>query len=177
MKKTTVILLLILTFFIVFYLQANFFQMFTIAGIMPNLFVIFILVIGLSSNATVGILFGAISGLMIDFVYSKTIGITAVMLCVIGYLGAYFDRNFSKENKITIIIMSALATILFELGYYLLSSVIIGFDLEMLYFAKILAVEVIYNILLVIIFYPLIQKAGYTMDRAFKRNNILTRYF
>lgn len=151
--------------------------MFTIAGIMPNLFVIFILVIGLSSNATVGILFGTISGLMIDFVYSKTIGITAVMLCVIGYLGAYFDRNFSKENKITIIIMSALATILFELGYYLLSSVIIGFDLEMLYFAKILAVEVIYNILLVIIFYPLIQKAGYTMDRAFKRNNILTRYF
>lgn len=151
--------------------------MFTIAGIMPNLFVIFILVIGLSSNATVGILFGTISGLMIDFVYSKAIGITAVMLCVIGYLGAYFDRNFSKENKITIIIMSALATILFELGYYLLNSVIIGFDLEMLYFAKILAVEVIYNILLVIIFYPLIQKAGYTMDRAFKRNNILTRYF
>lgn len=177
MKKTTVILLLILTFFIVFYLQANFFQMFTIAGIMPNLFVIFILVIGLSSNATVGILFGTISGLMIDFVYSKTIGITAVMLCIIGYLGAYFDRNFSKENKITIIIMSALATILFELGYYFLSSVIIGFDLEMLYFVKILAIEVIYNILLVIIFYPLIQKAGYTMDRAFKRNNILTRYF
>ena len=61
MKKTTVILLLILTFFIVFYLQANFFQMFPIAGIMPNLFVIFILVIGLSSNATVGILFGTIS--------------------------------------------------------------------------------------------------------------------
>ncbi len=177
MKKTTVILLLILTFFIVFYLQANFFQMFTIAGIMPNLFVIFILVIGLSSNATVGILFGTISGLMIDFVYGKTIGITAVMLCIIGYLGAYFDRNFSKENKITIIIMSALATILFELGYYFLSSVIIGFDLEMLYFVKILAIEVIYNILLVIIFYPLIQKAGYTMDRAFKRNNILTRYF
>lgn len=73
--------------------------------------------------------------------------------------------------------MSALATILFELGYYFLSSVIIGFDLEMLYFVKILAIEVIYNILLVIIFYPLIQKAGYTMDRAFKRNNILTRYF
>jgi len=68
MKKTTIILFLILTFFIVFYLQANFFQMFTIAGIMPNLFVIFILVIGLSSNATVGILFGTISGLMIDFV-------------------------------------------------------------------------------------------------------------
>ncbi len=177
MKKTTITIILILTFFILFYLQANVFQMLTIAGVMPNLFVIFILFVSLSSNATLGISFGVIGGLMIDLVYSKAVGITAVMLCLVGYLGAYFDRNFSKENKITIIIMSALATILFEFGYYILNSVIVGFDLELFYFIKILLIEVLYNILLVILFYPLIQKAGYTMDRAFKRNNILTRYF
>ena len=177
MKKTTITILLIVTFFIIFYLQANLFQVFTIAGVMPNLFVIFILFVSLSSNGALGISFGVMGGLMIDLVYSKSIGITAVMLCLVGYLGAYFDRNFSKENKITIIIMVALATVLFEFGYYILNSVIVGFELEIFYFIKILLIEVLYNILLVILFYPLIQKAGYSMDRTLKRNNILTRYF
>lgn len=177
MKKTTIILFLIISFFVIFYLQANLFQMFTIAGVMPNLFVIFVLFIGLFSNASLGISFGVMGGLMIDLVYSKTIGITAIMLCIIGYLGAYFDRNFSKENKMTIIIMSVLATILFEVGYYILNSMIVGFEIEFVYFIKILAIEVLYNTLLVILFYPLLQKTGYTMDRVFKRNNILTRYF
>lgn len=177
MRKFVTTICLIISYFIIFYLQANIFQSFTIAGVMPNLFVIFILVIGLSSNAAYGISFGVIGGIIIDCVYSKTIGITAVMLCLIGFLGAYFDKNFSKENKITIIIMSALATILYEVGYYFLNTVLIGFDAEIFYFIKILFIEVIYNVLLVIIFYPLIQKTGYGMDRVFKRNNILTRYF
>lgn len=177
MKKTSIIILLILTFLIIFFLQANVFQDFTISGIMPNLFVIFILFIGLFANAILGISFGVLGGLVIDFVYAKTIGITAIMLCVIGYLGAYFDKNFSKENKITIIIMVALSTVLFELGYYIINSVILGFDIEMLSFIKILLIEVVYNILLTIIVYPLIQKTGYAVERTFKRNNILTRYF
>jgi len=177
MKKTSIIIGLILSFFIIFYAQVNIFQVFTLSGIMPNLFVIYILFIGLYANTTLGISFGVITGLIIDLVYSKTIGITALMLCVIGYLGAYFDRNFSKENKITIIIMVALATAIFEIGYYGVSSVILGFEVEIFYFLKILLVEVIYNILLTIILYPLIQKIGYGMDRTFKRNNILTRYF
>ena len=177
MKKTSIIIFLILTFFIILLLQANFFQMFTIAGIMPNLFVIFILFVGLYGNSALGISFGVIGGIIIDLIYSKNIGITAIMLCIIGYLGAYFDRNFSKENKITIIVMVGIATIIFESGYYAISSIILKFEPEILYFIKMLLVEVLYNILLTIILYPLIQKAGYSIDRAFKRNNILTRYF
>lgn len=177
MKKTTIIFLLIVTFFIIFLLQVNIFQNFTIAGVVPNLFVIFILFIGLSANATLGISFGVICGLIVDLIYSKSIGITAVMLCVIGYLGAYFDRNFSKENKITIIIMVAVSTIIYEVGYYAINLMILGFNAEIFFFLKILAIEVLYNILLTIILYPIIQKMGYSIDRTFKRNNILTRYF
>ena len=99
------------------------------------------------------------------------------MFCVIGYLGSYFDKNFSKENKLTIIFMVAGATFIYELGTYFLNSVILNFDREFLYFIKIILIEMLYNVLLSIILYPLIQKAGYTIDRNFKKNNILTRYF
>ena len=73
--------------------------------------------------------------------------------------------------------MVAISTIIFEIGYYGINSVVLGFDTEMLYFAKILAIEVLYNVLLTILFYPFIQKVGYGIDRTFKKTNILTRYF
>ena len=99
------------------------------------------------------------------------------MLCIIGYLGAYFDKNFSKENKLTIILMVAGATLIYELGSYFISSLILEFEREFGMFFKIVIIEMIYNILLTIILYPLIHKFGYSIDRTFKKNNILTRYF
>ena len=42
MKKTIDIIIIILAFFIIYFLQTNFFTWFNIAGIMPNLFVVLI---------------------------------------------------------------------------------------------------------------------------------------
>lgn len=47
MKKTVTIISIILTFFLIYFLQSNFFTWFNIAGIMPNLYVILVLFIGL----------------------------------------------------------------------------------------------------------------------------------
>jgi hypothetical protein len=68
-------------------------------------------------------------------------------------------------------------TVIYEFGAYFLNSIILEFDREYWNFIKILFVETIYNILLSIIFYPAIQKFGYSIERTFKKNNILTRYF
>lgn len=177
MKKISIFIGFILMFFLIYFLQVNIFNSFTIAGVKPNLFIIYILFIGLFANQFLGISFGVVCGLIIDLLYGKTIGITAIMLCAIGYLGSYFDRNFSKENKLTIIFMIIGATIIFEFGSYFLTSIILEFEREYLYFFKIVLIETLYNVLIVIILYPLIQKVGYSIDRNFKRNNILTRYF
>lgn len=177
MRKFGILLLFFITFIIIYLLQANLFSNLQIAGVMPNLFIILILWIGLFTNTTQAIIFGIIMGLSLDFIYGKVIGITAVMLCIIGYLGAYFDKNFSKESKMKIVIMVIGATIIYELGYYSLSGLIIGFDFEWLNFMRIVIFEVIYNVLITILLYPLIQTLGYKADRVFKRNNILTRYF
>ena len=177
MRRFLIVVGFVIVFFLIYFLQANVFSTFTIAGIKPNLFVIYVLFIGLFANHILGISFGVVIGLLLDFLYGKTIGVTATMLCVIGYLAAYFDKNFSKENKLTIILMVAGATVIFELGTYLLNSFFLGFDAEYLYFTKIVLIEVLYNVLLSIILYPLIQKVGYSIDRNFKKNNILTRYF
>lgn len=177
MRKVLTVIGLIIVFFLIYFLQVNIFSTFTIAGVKPNLFVIYVLFIGLFANQFLGISLGVVFGIILDLLYGKTIGISAVMLCIIGYLGSYFDKNFSKENKLTIIFMVAGSTLIYELGTYFLNSIILEFSREYLYFIKIVVLEILYNVLLSIILYPLIQKVGYVIDRNFKKNNILTRYF
>ena len=177
MRKVLTVIGLIIVFFVIYFLQVNTFTTFTIAGVKPNLFVIYVLFIGLFANQFVGISLGVLFGIILDLLYGKIIGVSAVMLCVIGYLGSYFDKNFSKENKITIILMVIGATVLHELGLYFISTIVMNFDAEYGLFFKILALEIVYHVLLVIILYPLTQKIGYWIDRNFKKTNILTRYF
>lgn len=66
MKKGVTIIALILTFIIIYLIQINMFNWFNIAGVKPNLFIIFILFIGLYSGLKMGTIFGIIFGLIID---------------------------------------------------------------------------------------------------------------
>ena len=55
MKKTLNAILLIVIFLIIYLLQSNLFSWFNLAGVKPNLFVVFVLVIGLFLGESRGI--------------------------------------------------------------------------------------------------------------------------
>lgn len=176
-KKIIINICLILTAIFVYFLQANFFSWFTIAGIMPNLFVLYILFIGLFGTKTMGTIYGLIVGILLDFILGTKIGIYCVSLGVIGFLAAIFDKNFSKDSRITIMVMGIVATAIFEILSYLLKYLFVSMQIEIINFVKILAVEIIFNLILTIILYPLIQKCGYRIENEYKENTILTKYF
>jgi rod shape-determining protein MreD len=167
-------IILFLIFQVLYFLQANIFPLIPIAGIVPNLFVIFILVIGLYGNNFLALLFGIIAGIWIDSLYGEVIGVTPAMLCLIGFIATWFDTLWSKDEKISIIIMVVLSTLFFEFGSYFIKSIILNFDLEIATFFKILFWEEVYNILLTIIFFGVIKKFGYMMERKLKRSNMYT---
>lgn len=177
MKKLVINLFLVLTIFIIYFLQSNFFNWFNIAGIMPNVFVIFVLFIGLFTNKTVGTIYGVVIGLILDLLFSQKIGIQAVSFGLVGFLAAIFDKNFSKDSRMTIMFMVLGSTIIVEVLNYLLSYMFININVEIFNFIKILVIEVIYNLIITIIIYPLIQKFGYEIENEYKGNRILTRYF
>lgn len=177
MKKAIINILLIVSFLIIYFLQVDFFSWFKIAGVMPNLFVILVLFIGLFQNQVYGITYGVLFGLLIDLFIGKKVGISAVMLGIIGLIGATFDKNFSKENRITLIVMVMVSTIIYEIGSYILGYFIYKYSIELVSFLKILLVENIYNAILTIILYPIIQNLGFKIEEEYKGNKILTRYF
>ena len=53
---------------------------------------------------------------MLDLFIGRKVGITAIMLGTVGFIGGMFDKNFSKESRITIIIMVVASTFIYEIG-------------------------------------------------------------
>ena len=73
--------------------------------------------------------------------------------------------------------MGVACTIIYEVALYTIQYFVLGINIEILKFAKILLVEVVYNILLIIILYPLMKVTGYEIENEIKGDRILTRYF
>ena len=144
---------------------------------MPNLFVIYVLFIGLFASRTVGTIYGVVTGLILDFLLGQQIGINAVTLGLIGFLAGVFDKNFSKDSRMTIMLMVFGSTFLVEVLNYLLDYMFLSINVEIVSFLIILVIEIIYNLILTIILYPLMQKAGYYIENEYKGNKILTRSF
>lgn len=177
MKKILIHIGLIITFIIIYLLQTIFFSEFTIAGIMPNLFVILMLYIGLYMGRTMGIIYGIIYGIFIDMWIGKTLGLTSITLALIGVLGGIFDKTFSKDSRITVLLMGIVCTIIYEIVLYFMQYMIFSINIEIIQFLTILLVEVIYNILLIIILYPLMKVTGNEIENEIKGDTILTKYF
>ena len=177
MKKIFINIAIIISFIFIYLLQANFFTWFKIAGVMPNLLVILMLYIGLFMGRNSAITYGIIFGLLVDIFISRRLGITSIMLAVTGILANLFDKNFSKDSRITVMAMVGISTIIYEVGSYMLSYAFLKINVEILAFAKILLIEIIYNVILTIIVYPIMQFTGYDVEEEYKGSKILTRYF
>ena len=60
MKKVLINVFIIIAFIIIYLIQENLFTGFKILGVMPNMFIIFILFIGLFYNKVAGLTYGII---------------------------------------------------------------------------------------------------------------------
>ena len=177
MKKFKGILIILLLFVVIYCLQINFFTWFNIAGIMPNLFVILVMFIGLFAGNKLGVVFGLFFGIILDIVFGRMVGVTGIMLAIIGFLGEYFDKNFAKDSRGMMLSISIISTILFELAMYIIKYIQFRTEIEIKEFLIILLVECVFNILIITIIYPWMKKLGYHLEETFKGRKLLTRYF
>lgn len=177
MKKTFIVIMFLIIFLLLFFLQSNFFSWYNIAGIKPNLFIIYILVIGLFLGRKCGFAFGIIFGLLLDFFVGKRIGFNAISLGITGIIGGAIDKSFSKESRITFMIMTIVTTILSEIISYTLQIILIGARQDFSSFMKIVCIESLFNSAMVIILYPLIQNWGNKIEEVFNEKKSLMRYY
>ena len=177
MKKALTLIGIVLTFFLIYFLQVNFFSWFNIAGIKPNLFVIYIIFLGTFIGRKRGIIIGRIFGLYIDIINGRILGLTAIMFVLTAIFSDIMNKNVSSDTKITMIFIIALGTFLYEFGYYILSIWKLSINVEMMQFMKIIMIEILFNSILTIILYPLIQKVGILISDIFNKKSFLSTYF
>ena len=67
----------------------------------------------------------------------------------------------------------AVLTLVSEIIIYLLGIVIVKQHIEILVFLKIILLEILYNVILTIILYPLIYRFGQKLENDFINNNFL----
>ena len=173
MKKASDIFFIILIFFIIYFLQSNFFTWFNIAGIMPNLFVILIMLIGLFVKRKAGFTLGIIFGLLIDLFVGVRIGINAISLAIVGLAAEILDKNFSKDNRITVMFLTSILTLLAEVIVCVLQVLFCNANIQILEFTKVIVIEIIYNAILIAIIYPGFLSFGSKIENDFTENSFL----
>lgn len=177
MKKLLAIIGVSVVFLLIYLLQINFFNWFTIAGIKPNLFVIYVVVISLFTGKKIGTIFGICIGLYIDMLNGRVLGIASIMLVGISFFAKFMNKNFTNDTKITMVLIVALSTFLYEIGYYIASIWKLQINVEIFQFIKIVCIETFFNSMLTIILYPVIQKFGNYLSEIFNKRNFISGYF
>ena len=104
-KKFLIGIAMYVVFIILYFIQADFFSLFTIAGISPNIFIKFILFLGLFTDNLFSIIMALLTGITLDLIVGRATCISPIIFSIVAIIAGYFDKNFSKDNKITIMIM------------------------------------------------------------------------
>lgn len=177
MEKTRTIICLILIYFLIYFFQANIFNYLTISGVKPNMFIIFILFIGLFAGRKVGLILGLIFGVILDSLISKSIGSNMIMYGILGLLAELLDKRFSKDSRLIMMIMVFITTIIFEVGIYMYNIAVYNYMIQISFFIKIVLIEATYNVLITIIIYPLIKRFGEYLENLFRPKSMISNYF
>lgn len=77
----------------------------------------------------------------------------------------------------TIMVIILGVTFVCETIYYLLQVVLSKISVDILIFLRNIGIEMVYNMMIVIIIYPLLQVSGRLIERIFTESKTLTRYF
>lgn len=169
MKK---ILLGIVTFLVIcisILFQINFLNAIPLAGVMANLGIVLIAGLGLVSGKLIGGLSGFTYGILLDIVIHRTLGIYALFYTLTGITAGFLNHNFSKENKLSMVMLTLIVTLIFESGIYFCNIILRQFEFQLLSFLLILILEAAYNMLLTVLLFKPIAFLGDLLNRC--KNN------
>ena len=82
---------------------------------------------------TMGVIYGIIYGILIDIWVGKSLGLTSVALALVGILGGLFDKTLSKDSRLTVLLMGAICTIIYEIVLYFFNYMFFKINIERFY--------------------------------------------
>lgn len=150
MKK---VLTLGITAVLCFLLQTTVFQWLKLAGISPNIMLIFVVCFGLMRGRTEGAVLGFFCGLMLDILYGGYLGVFALVYLLIGYLNGCFNHMFFTDDVILPLGLILANDLLLNLCIYVLYFLLRN-RLDFLFYLRYTILpEMIYTIVVTLVLY------------------------
>lgn len=142
--------------FIIYFFQTGVFTHLALGGIVPNLFIICTVTIGMIRGKKEGCLIGFFCGILMDALFGVYFGMYALVLSVIGYLAGYVQQIFYEEDMTLPIVIIGIADLLYGVAIYLLCFLTRGRMDFIFYFGRIILPETIYTLILAVFVYSII---------------------
>lgn len=177
MKKLLTIISLILVLLLTYILQYTIFAKFAMFNILANIIVIFFIFLATYTNKIYSYLIAIIYGFLVDIRYSNPIGGTVFALIFIIELTVRLNSLLYVNSRLATMIKVFILTIIYEFIKYILRAIILSFDIEIIEFLSIAAIQAIYNMLITMVIYPLFKYGGELASEILNKKNLLTRYF
>lgn len=139
-----------------YFLQTGIFTELALGGIVPNLFVICTVSIGMIRGKKEGCLIGFVFGILMDALYAMYFGVYALLLAIMGYVAGYVQQIFYEEDMTLPIVMIGLADLLYGIIIFLFSFFPRGRTNFLFYLGHIILPGTIYTLILAVFIYRLI---------------------
>lgn len=173
MRKTLTSVIVFCVISISIFLQANLLEVIPLNGTSANMGIILVASLGLICGKFVGGVTGAVYGLIYDIAFGRAIGIYTGMYILVGLVSGTLNKNFSKDNKVSMILLISIITAIFEAVLYLFFILFRNYDFELQGFVFITIKEILYNTILILMLYKFLIWFGEMINKSKKSYYLL----
>ena len=119
---------------------------------------------------TEGLLVGLISGMLIDLFYCEFFGFYTLLYMYIGYINGFFKNMFFDDDiKLPMLLITG-SDFAYSCIIYVFSFLLRGRFDTMYYFINVIFPEVIYTVVVTLIFYRIIRRINKKLEEDEKRS-------
>lgn len=152
MKRILTIAVLILTCFL---MQTTIFQALALANVVPNLLLILTVAFGYMRGEKEGLYIGFCCGLLADCVYGDVVGLYAFTYMIVGYLNGFVNKMYYSDDIVIPVALVAASDLVYNFFYYVFEFLLRSRLNFFFYFRRVMLPEVIYTVLVSVLFYKL----------------------
>lgn len=170
MKKSIIYRILIIFLFLIILL----FQIFIINsnslfGIKPNLILVFLIVYSLFTNFYKTCIISTLIGMLMDIIFGNSNFIFLIAYTFSGIVLASINEKYTKENKMTIVMLSVISVVCFEIIEFIEYAYLYNVYANIFYLLKQILISIFLNLILCKIIYNLIYFINENLDLKFKK--------
>lgn len=105
-------------FMIAFLIQGSLLNLLSVSGVTPNLLLCLVITLTLLYDNEHAVYLGGAFGILSDMFYSDVLGVASIGLLLTGLLTVKARQLLNRENILSILILSALGTVLYNFLYW-----------------------------------------------------------